>query len=344
MVLLFTSVFSASANDVIEYTPIGEQSIIKGLIPKMCGLSSNNYNFTEWIGVSNMEKLTDGILSVNGVRDESVAGGCPMYSQNAAQYYYVYELDGYYDITSVAVWANLSRARLYIDYWEVYASETIADLLKDKSRTVGKESGSTEYDKQVATLYRKVKYIAFAFRHNNPGDEAIRVNEFEVFGHRSKDQSPPVLYRDIDLKKNGDITVTADIKWVFSNQENSEPDAIDIKKGDTLAFKQSLTVLDYYYTVYDVFDVSLTSNNSDIHNTDMDNNINVTISVPDILKSKENLMLAAIGENYGEIVCDSAINGIFSFTASNTERYAFVVPNYTENATLELDNNYCPKN
>ena len=342
LTMVFVSGSNVIADESIEYTPLASQSILHGLVPKMGSMSSNNYNFKAWAGASRMEHLTDGILSRNGLRDEVVAKDCPIYSANGTEYYFVYELDAYYDITSVAVWADISRGQYYIDRWEVYAAETIADLLEPSSCYVGKKSGTDEYDKQIATLYRKVKYIAFALGHENSADLNIRINEFEAFGKLSADQNPTPTSESVSLKGDSDIDISAKIDWEYKNQNDNAPKDLVVSLGDAISRKSATEALDYYYKVYETLDVSMRNGDGNVKNTDMNNKFDIIITIPDKLKNQKNLMLATIGEGYAEIIVAEADNGKFEFSASNTEKYAFVVPNFEENATLKLTEDYYP--
>lgn len=334
---------SSSAEADLEYTPIASQSIMHGLIPKMCGISTDGYSFTAWTGVYNMVHLTDGIIARKGVRDEVVASNCPINSQNGASYYFVYDLEAYYDITSVAVWAKLSRGQHYIDSWDVYASETIRNLFDDSSRYTGLESGSEEYDKQIGTLYRRVRYLAFAVRHNNADDLNLRVNEFEAFGKKSVDQSEKEKSKQVSLSAdNENIKATAGIEWVYSNQEASEPDELIVKIGKAEDRRLATETLGYYYSVYEAFDVSLLSGGTETKNGDMNKKFLITVTVPERLRAIKNLQLAAIYDGYAETVCTELSGNAFTFEAANLGSFAFVVPNYSQNATLYVTEDFYP--
>lgn len=333
---LLTTAVNA-ANDTV-YTNLHSKNLLSGKEVAMAGGTVNNYDFAEWNGIQNIEQLNDGILSVNGKRQAALVFGVPDYRKNGAVYFIVYDLGAYYDLTSAALYSNVEDKSYAVDAWDFYAGETIEDYTKPANKTVGKTEDNKKLDYQVAVVYRKVRYVAFAIKHMSSEPTRVKISELEVFGKLSKNQTVKEASKNIDVSGGDKVKVSLNTVWNLKGDEG-EPSkvSVDILGPDErkIAFEKA----NFAYKIYESFFVDVYAKDGATDNRYEP--YTVTIQVPDNIKNINGLKLLAV-DGIAEEIPAEYNDGKFVFTANTLGEFAFGVPNYEEEAEISVTSDFYP--
>lgn len=328
---------AVSAEDETVYTPLHSKNLLAGKEVAMAGGTVNNYDFAEWNGITNIDQLNDGILSVNGRRQTAIVHGVPDYRKNGAVYFIVYDLGAYYDLTSAALYSNVEDKSYAVDGWDFYAGETIEDYTKAANKTVGKTEENKKLDYQVALVYRKVRYVAFSIRRLSDVT-SVRISELEVFGKLSKDQSVKPTSQDVKVSGGNSVRVTLDTVWNLKSGEGvPNKVSVDILGADER--KAAFEKANYAYKIYESFFVDVYSADGATDNRNQP--YTVTVEVPEKLKNIDGLKLLAV-DGIAEELSAEYKDGKFTFTANSMGEFAFGVPNYKEDAEISVTDDFYP--
>lgn len=328
---------SVNAEDETVYTPLHRKNLLAGKEVAMAGGTVNNYDFAEWNGITNIDQLNDGILSVNGRRQTAIVHGVPDYRKNGAVYFIVYDLGAFYDLTSAALYSNVEDKSYAVDGWDFYAGETVEDYTSSSNKTVGKTEDNKKLDYQVALTYRKVRYVAFAIRHSADVTN-VRISELEVFGKLSKDQSVKATSQDVSVSGGNPIKVSLNTVWNLKGGEGVPTKvSVDVLGADER--KSAFEKANYAYKIYESFFVEVYSDDGVTDNRNEP--YTVTVEVPEKLKSIDGLKLLAVDNIAEELFADYK-DGKFVFTANALGEFAFGVPNYEENAEISVTDDFYP--
>lgn len=336
IITLFLSIGVYAADDNV-YTPLHSKNLLAGKKIAMAGSTINNYDFAEWNGITHIEQINDGILSANGKRQTAIVHGVPNFRINGASYFIVYDLGAYYDLTSAALYSDTGDDDYAVTGWDFYAGETIYDYLDKENMTVGKTEDNDKLDYQIALMYRKVRYVAFSFRHEDTSTN-VRLSELEVFGKLSKDQSVKETIEDVKISGGKDIKVKLETVWDLQTDNNS-PSKVTVDMLDASARQSAFEKSNYAYKIYESFYIEAYSNEGTVDNRQQA--YTVTIELPDSLKNIKNIKLLSIG-NIAEEINASYENGKFVFVSYSLGEFAIGIPNYEEDAVLYVTEDFYP--
>ena len=318
VLLLFSGIISVSAENGNKMTANYSQSILHGKKAVFCGYSTDLYKFKFNGGSPNFwSMLTDGIIadsSGSSQLNQIYSSGTGKYSTNGTNFVFIYDLEKYYDLASVALYSfHSDNKNETVMEWDVYASDNKTDLLTFSKMANGKKGFDDPLDLQIPVYFRHVRYLAFVMRCENA---LLKVAETEAFGVLSKDQGTMAENYTYDITDNS-VKVKADSASFSSDL--SVKTLIDEAGAD----EGFLSGLGYFYKIHKVFNVTTSG-------TELGSGTKYTVKlpIPNALRKKTELSVAQKNDNETVLLNADIDGGYATFTTYSLGEFALVEPNY----------------
>lgn len=318
--LLLSGIMTISAENGNKTTPNSSQSIISGEKAVFCGYTTDLYRFKFNGGSENFwSMLTDGIIadsSGSSQLNQIYSSGTGKYSTYGTNFVFIFDLEKYYDLASVAVYSfHSDNQNDVVSEWDVYASDKKSDLLTFSNMVNGKKGFGDPLDLQIPVYFRHVRYLAFAMRCENPSG-LLKISEIEAFGIPSKDQnsvSDNYVYEVSDHS----VRIKAE-----SASFSSDLNAV-VSSDDAGAEQEFLSGLGYYYKIHKTFKITLSG-------TELESGTKFTVKlpVPSSLKNRAELCVAQKNENETVLLNADIEGGYAIFTTYSLGEFALAEPNY----------------
>lgn len=318
-VLFFIScIISVNAETGDKMTANYSQSIIHGKKAVFCGYSTDLYKFKFNGGSANFwSMLTDGIIADstgNSQLNQIYSSGTGKYSTYGTNFVFIYDLEKYYDLASVALYSfHSDNQKEVVSEWDVYASDKKSDLLTFTNMVNGKKGYDDPLDLQVPVYFRHVRYLAFVMRCENA---LLKVCETEAFGVLSKDQGTMSDNYTYDVADNS-VLVNA-VSSSFSSDLN-----VNASIDDAGADQGFLSGLGYFYKVHKTFNIT-TSGTELVSGT----KYTVKLPIPSALRKNAELCVAQKNDNETVLLNADIDGGYAVFTTYSLGEFALVEPNY----------------
>lgn len=316
-----------SDNILFEKTPIEAGLVKDDLYYEQSGVG----------GSANWEtQLSDGVITNSegfyqnaqlwaGDKDVAKAGG---------KYTVTYDMEGYYNLTEVAVQPVPTMPSQQLTGWFAYAGNDLFTLF-DKENKITELIPVTDeqtYTK-VPVDVKSVRYVAYVFTQIDTEYGAARISEIEAFGTKDKDlEKPPEKgsgYIEYEDKASG-ATI-----WIFTLEDELEVDMqaligsakLSAINDNTLSDKIVKGLLNYFETeqMFEVKVFDPSGNETDLGGR----KIAVFLNVPAKLQGK-NLWMAQVDGDSVEVLNATLQDNVFSFDSSFPLQFAVVSSEYDD--------------